>query len=231
VVGVVKRYAVALLVAAGLVITPGSASAAPINDETMTSAVSGRIRKVIVRNEIGSVVVVPGASASVKRTLRWNFSKPSYSQTLADGVLSVRAHCPDFPFNECSTHLVVVVPRTTEVGVGVVNGSAKISRFAGRSVAAAVNNGMLTLSDLASPVVRADSNNGEVRVSFLRKPAKVALTNDNGDVLAWLPRGAYDIQTKTRNGAVSVKGLSDVSGTARKVWAQTTNGDVILRGR
>lgn len=126
------RTARALLVGATLLIlTSGTTWAQTLNSETTTTHVRGAIRMVVVDNENGDVTLRPSAESSVTRTEPWDFVRPTYEQSVSDGVLTVRASCPPLPVNGCSVDLLVLVPRTAVVQAETVNGEMPVARFSG----------------------------------------------------------------------------------------------------
>lgn len=225
-----RRTIAVVFIVAGLIVVATAAMALTTNDETKTTPARGTVKRVVVSNDNGDVTVRTGGDASVKRTERWNFVRPSYSQDVSDGTLTVRAKCPNVPLNNCAVDLVLQVPTKAAVQTRTVNGDVHVDGISGSPVTVTSTNGDLTLTDLATASLGAETTNGDIDVALGERPDKVDLSSTNGDIDAVLPKGSYDIQTRTTNGDVSVKALDDDSSSRRKVSVSTTNGDIALRG-
>jgi len=81
----------------------------------------------------------------------------------------------------------------------------------------------------ASATVRARS--GGAVLAFARQPRDVDVEVTSGDVEIEVPAGPYAIAVETRAGDVILEGVRDEDDARGTITADTTAGDVVVRGR
>jgi hypothetical protein len=244
-----RRTIALVLIGLGVVLVAGSAFALSANSKTTTAKVSQEIRRVVVENQNGDVTFRPGRETKVTRTEHWNFVRTQYTQTISDGVLTVKAKCPSMLlFNNCSVQLALVVPKTVDVRTTTTNGDIEVRELEGDSLALATTNGDVDITDIHSDSVsatstngdlaleelrtktlRAATTNGDIGVRVARRPDDLRLASTNGDIEAVVPSGSYDITTHTTHGDIDIEGLEDDSSSGNALSAETTNGDIDIR--
>lgn len=244
-----KRAVAIVLIVAGAVLLMGSAMAFTLNERTATTEPDGRFSRVVLENENGDVTVRTGDRAQVRRTERWNFDSPEYSEEVEDGTLRIRTDCTSvLVFNNCGVELALVVPGGVDIATKSTNGDTTVTGLDGGSLAIATTNGDvdvtetdgervtvtstngdLTFDDVAAEELRAATTNGDIDVDLRDAPDAITLNSTNGDIDAAVPSGTYDIRTATTNGDVSVADdLGHREGAERSVVVATTNGDIDL---
>ncbi len=227
-----RRFVAVAFIVAGISVVAIPVLAASRNNETTTSKVSGTIRRVVVETDSGTISIRPG-TPQVKRIEHWNLTRPTYSQRLEDGTLTVKADCPSsfitLPFNNCAVALALLVQRNVTVKADTANGPVTVKDLTGSTIDASTTNGNVVLTGLGSRSVIAHTTNGNVVLTSVVAPSGIDASSTNGDIDVAIPKGTYDIRTNTTNGDVSVKGLEDDSDAKNELSASTTNGDITLR--
>jgi len=161
--------------------------------------------------------------------------------------LVIRQDCPVWGFEECSVSVRIVAPPDTSLIVRSDNGDVSATRMSGRSDLA-TDNGDIAVDDVTGDIeletsngdivgrrleartIRAVSDNGDVGLEFADPPTRVDARSDNGDVDVAVPNveGAYAVVLRTENGDQRLTIPTD-PGSARRVSAVTSNGDVSVR--
>jgi hypothetical protein len=211
------------------------------------------VHAIDIGNDAGSVTVVgTDAATDIGRiTLTAKISsgirETENRHEIVDGVLIVRASCPNFGSSWCDAQYTLEVPHDVDVVIhsdndgirvddiaGAVdvdadNGSVRAARLSG-DVAMSTDNGNITAEELSSAMTSFDTDNGNVRASFTVAPQSVRATSDNGNVTVELPRGdnAYRVESSTDNGSTDIEVREDPAGE-RVIDVTTDNGDLHVR--
>jgi len=217
---IIRRFAIALL---GLTSTWAACAALapvasatfgppPVNVVTTTMPTGDPVARVDVQDDNGDITFVPGSPGSVTRTAAWNVVEPSYSQSLSDGTLTIRAQCPyGVPNNQCSTSLLITVPAAADIQATTLNGSIAATGF-------------------QSSTISASSTNGDVSIALDTPPTNLSMSTINGDINGTVPAGTYALTASTINGRVAVSGIEPDPAASAVISAQDVNGDVTLQG-
>jgi Putative adhesin len=211
------------------------------------------VNAIDIANDAGSVTVIGTDTATDTRqiTLTARISSgirdTENRHEIVDGVLIVRASCPNIGSTWCEAKYTLEVPHDVEVSIhsdndgirvddiaGAVdidgdNGSVRVWRLSG-DVSVASDNGDITAEELSSTTASFDTDNGDVRASFIVAPQSVRATSDNGDVTVEVPRGddAYRVESATDNGSTDIEVRDDPAGE-RVIVVTTDNGDLQVR--
>ena len=210
------------------------------------------VHSIDVRNSAGGVTVIGTDAATAAGTIEVvahisdGIRSTANEQSVNDGVLHVRASCPNFGSMWCEAEFTIEVPHTMAVklradndgihvsditgtvDVGSDNGSVTLTGLAGDIVSSS-DNGDVRATGLTSSTARFSTDNGDVRVRFDAAPASVVGRSDNGDVTVDVPTGdSYNVKTSTDNGSTNVDVTNDPS-SARTIDIATDNGSVTVR--
>jgi hypothetical protein len=90
--------------------------------------------------------------------------------------------------------------------------------------------GSITADRLASPHAVVRTGSASVRLDFTAAPDSLDVTSGSGTVEATLPKDAYQVDTSTTSGTVTVKGLRKER-TGRHLKATTVSGDITIKGQ
>jgi hypothetical protein len=231
----VVAVALATLVAAALA---HSASAAPLsippilNETTTTFPVKGTVRAVVVRTDMGQILVRSGSPSAITFHETWNHTRPTLTRSLKDGVLTVRATCPDDPtsFNKCSDDLMIVVPSAVRVDGATDFGDVTTKGLRGAEKLAS-DFGDITASRVSASTISAVTDHGKVDLGLITAPKKASARSSFGDVSVRVPSGTYAVSVKTEYGETSVTGLRQSRDATRRIAASSSYGDVTVAGR
>ena len=210
------------------------------------------IHSIDVRNSAGGVTVIGTDAATAAGTIEVvahisdGIRSTENKQSVVDGVLRVRASCPNFGSMWCEAKYTIEVPHamavklradndgihvsdtTGAVDVASDNGSVTLTGLSGDIVADS-DNGGIRATHLTSATARLSTDNGTVRVQFDAAPTSVVGRSDNGGVTVAVPAGdAYNVTTSTDNGSTSIDVTNDPSST-RSIDIATDNGSLTVR--
>lgn len=220
---------------AGLVVLPSHASVLPrpLHDETQTSTYTASVTSVMVHTDVGRVDVSAGSPTTVTSRARWNVVEPTITRSLSNGVLTVRAECPDFVvslINDCAVDLRLAVPGGASLSASSDVGSTNVSGLAGPSVSADTGVGDVHLSGIGAGIVTANAGTGSISALLATAPSAVDLDAGTGSVDLRLPSGTYRVEATAGVGDVSVTGITDSDSASRTIKAHAGVGDVTIQG-
>lgn len=200
--------------------------------EERTEVASYRgVETIDVSNGAGPVRIVAGDSDDVVVTSRISDGLRSTGNrhAVANGVLELRASCPNFGSDFCYVGYTIEVPRDIAVVARSGHDSVTLSGLAG-SVRASSDNGRVEATDLRSASVEADSDNGRVELQFTEAPTTVTATADNGSVEVIVPNDgeAYRLDVESANGSTT-EAVPVNSASSRSITVQTDNGRATVR--
>ncbi len=207
---IVAASAVALIALTGLA---WGATNTLSKKQSETHAAPAGVRSVVVDVGTGDVSLVHGTGGvSVRDVRHWALRKPTVTQSVRDGVLTVKARCHGgFPFGSCATNVRVALPDGMPVKV-----RTDVGDVSGR--------------ELVTRDVDARTHVGDVRLSLAQQPDRLDATSDVGDVRLDVPRSTYAVDSDADVGERDVSGLVQDDGAARKIHAFTNVGDVGVQG-
>jgi hypothetical protein len=206
-----------------------------VTTRTTTSApVDGPVRKLVLDSRIGELTVRVSSQHGPEVTTEQHgaFATPHASQTLKDGVLTVRGWCDStFLGGNCAVDFVVVVPPGTAIDVQNSVGDIRV-RGADADLLAHSSVGEVDLVELASPTVTASSNTGNVTASFARPPRTVRIDTSVGDGSVDVPADGthYRVSLKSGVGDESLRLNSDPRAD-RTISVSSSVGDVTAATR
>jgi DUF4097 and DUF4098 domain-containing protein YvlB len=216
-----------------------------------TTTPLGEFTRVVVSSDVGSVQVQSGRTWSVRTVQHWNLLAPKVTQGVSGGVLTVTSRCPQLQLslNECSVDLLLTVPVAVSLKATLGAGDLTTSRLSGNQELRA-GAGDVTLSDIQGAAITAStgagdviaqrisagsfagrSSAGEVRAELVSVGSLASVTSGAGDVRLVVPKGGYDVKTRTGSGDVTVRGVTKAPGSAHHLVATSSAGDVEIDGR
>jgi hypothetical protein len=211
---------------------------------------AGPLRGIVVTSGSGDVELAPaGARLEVRETQHYVLTKPKLRQTVAGGVLTLSSDCGT-AILACYADLRVTVPAGTAVTVDADSGDVAATAIAARDVRLRTDSGDVRLGlvghqqvvraqtnsgdvDVAADDARdidAESNSGDVTVAARAAPHRVVARTDSGSVTITVPRGTYAVDAKTDSGNVKVDGITIDDRAPNSLEANTSSGDVTVRG-
>ena len=203
-----------------------------LNDETRTIPLDGSIRSVVVRTDLGEIIVGSGSKHLIRVRETWNYSRPTVTHTLKNGVLTVQGECPNDPtsWNRCSTDLTVVVPSAVTVDAFSNFGDITTKALRGNEKLAS-DFGELRALGVSAATMTADTDYGEVVLDLVSAPTKASAISNFGDISVKVPAGTYAVDAKTDFGDVSVKGIDTDKDAPRRITGHSDYGDVAVARR
>ncbi len=217
-------------------------------EHTEVSVHPAGVRAVDVRSSAGSVRIEAGDVPEIEVTAEISdgLRATGESQRVVDGVLQLRATCPNFGSDWCRVDYTVIVPADVDVTVRADDGSVDVVGVTGAvdvdndngsidlvdltgPVAVANDNGRITAVGLASATVDADNDNGRIELTFVDPPQTVVGSNDNGSIEVVVPDAgvAYDVALQSDNGSTTIEVPTDPD-SPRTITLQTDNGDLAV---
>ena len=203
-----------------------------LNDTTRTVPVTGLVKSVVVRTDMGQVAISAGSSHSIRIRETWNFAKPTVTHSLNNGVLRVTANCPDEPtsFNKCSASLAIVVPSAVTVDAFSNFGDVRTKSLRG-SEKLGSDFGDITAAGVSATTIATQTDYGNVLLDLVSAPTNAAGRSSFGDVSVKVPAGTYAVSAKTSYGDVKVSGITRDSDAARRLTAHSSYGDISVTRR
>jgi DUF4097 and DUF4098 domain-containing protein YvlB len=186
-----------------------------------------------VRADTGNVHLegARGARVMVRQELRWMWSRPHVSASVAGSTLTVSGSCPDSgAANRCKADLDLAIPFDADVVVVGDSGDIDAERLAGH-LDLRTDTGNVSGRDLNPIAVRARTNAGDVELDFTTQPVSVEANSDSGDVRVAVPAGGeYRVDATTNAGDVNVRGVLRNDRARRSISATADAGDVTVSG-
>lgn len=212
-------------------------------NHTSTYAFAG-VRSVDVDAGTGDLQVRAdgGSGTRVEARESWSFSRVRHTERVVDGVLQLRASCPDW-YGQCGLSYVVHVPAGTAVrarsgaadidvaGVGAVDlaassGDVRVRDTTGPLTVRASSGGV-RVSGVRSDRVSAQASSGEVDLALASAPDELEASTSSGDLTVRLPDdgAGYRVSTRTGSGDERVSVRRDDT-SPRTLTARTGSGDL-----
>lgn len=234
---------VAGLLAAGLAEFPAK--------DRATFREAGPIRSVEVAVDVGTVAVAVGHDdgATVARTRRYLRGRPTTSERLVDGVLTVSSDCGRPVRLGCGVDYRISVPasaavriRTGRASVSVAGIAAMVDVTAGAGdvrlrgthgpVRVTTSAGSVDGADLVADFLDASTGVGAIRLSMAEPPGRVGLRTGAGGIDLALPvvPDGYRVDAKAGAGKVDIGVPSNPSGN-RAVVAMSGAGAIHIHPR
>jgi hypothetical protein len=203
-----------------------------LNEVTREIALSGTIRSVIVRTDMGHIVVAPASSHKIRIHETWNYARSTVTHSLASGVLTVIANCPrdNLNFNKCSDDLTLFVPSAVTVDAKSRFGDVVTKSLKGAEKLS-TDFGDIVASKLSASSISASTDYGRVVFDLVSAPTKAFGSSNFGDVSMKVPAGVYDVTADTDFGDVSVKGITRDGDATRQLTATSNYGDISISRR
>jgi hypothetical protein len=203
-----------------------------LNEVTREIGLSGTIRSVVVRTDMGHIVVAPSSTHKIRIHETWNYARSTVTHSLRAGVLTVIADCPrdNINFNKCSDDLTLFVPSAVTVDAKSQFGDVVTKSLKGAEKLA-TNFGDIVASKLSASSVSGTTDYGSVVFDLVSAPTKATGESNFGDVSMKVPAGVYDVTAATDFGDVSVKGITRDDDASRHLTATSDYGDVAISRR
>jgi DUF4097 and DUF4098 domain-containing protein YvlB len=221
---------VAVFAVAALVRSLQPSSAVGERETTTTTRHSGSITAVVVDNDSGDIEIAPGPT-KVVRTERWTLSRQTVTETVRDGVLKIKARCPQpvVSVNNCSTDFRITAPRAARLTLSVAAGDVQARGFGGDQELAS-SAGSVSALQASARRVSVRSSAGNVIAELLSAPDDVTAHTSSGDVVVTVPAGRYAVTAHTTSGHSEV-GVQQDPTSAHRIDATTSSGDITIRPR
>jgi hypothetical protein len=227
----------------------------PLHHQTVKTTVSAAVTGLVARNEVGDIKVVPGSVTRIVAVEQYNFTAPTVTHSLRNGLLRIAASCPsptgpvNIGLNDCAVDLTVTVPSAVTVDALTDVGDLNIRDLTGAETLRS-SDGDIVMQRVVAPVLHVSSETGEVRVLSVKSrslnlhssdgdinaalaaaPHDVLASTDTGDVDLTVPSGVYAVDTHSDDGTTRVRGITEHSDAPRKISARTSDGDISVVGR
>jgi hypothetical protein len=177
----------------------------------------------IVGGEAGPIQVV--------RTEEFAFGRPPQDDhAVREGVLRIRARCPDTVVGTCRASYRLLVRDNVQVSVRSSSGRVRIAGLNG-SARVETGSGPIAVDGFCGFQLTATSGTGHVRGAADCSPDRVELRSASGDVHAIVPVGRYRVDANSDRGAVDVRNLTQSDDASFAVQAISGAGDVLVEGR
>jgi len=214
--------------------------------EVDTTTFTGEVRRADV-HVTGSVQITTGRVDRVEVSRRSTFGvrRPRITETLEDGLLTVRVECTGGLSMICTNRVELVVPAAVSLTIDALGveladvegdveidsgaGSVHLERLSGE-LDLSVGGGSIEAHDLRGARVRAAAGAGSVELSFLVPPDDVDAASGAGSVRVWLPAGdeTYRVDADAGAGSDIVTVRTDMT-SDRVVRASAGAGSVEVR--
>ena len=224
-----------LLVALALALLTAAAFATSqllLNRETTRSTIQRHVEAIVIQSDAGDVRLVGGRSDQVMLTEKrtWLFDAPKVRVAVDHDTLRLRAECPGARVpDRCTVDFELQVPFDVDTTVQGGAGDIHVDGVAGH-VQIKTDAGNVSGQHLHAVSVDARTQAGDANFAFDTKPVSVRTSSDVGDITIEVPTGDYRVDTATKAGDVNVSGLLRNDHALRSIGAQTSAGDVTVRG-
>ena len=211
----------------------------------------GPVRSVEVDIDVGKVAVTVGEGdgATVDRTRRYLLARPTATERLADGVLTIASDCGRPVRLGCDVEYRIQVPAGAAVRIRTQRASVSVAGVAGMvdvttgagAVRLGATRGPVTVTtsagsvegtDLVAAFLDAATGAGAIRLSMAEPPGRVGLRTGAGAIDLALPAapGGYRVDAKAGAGKVDITVPSNAGGN-RAVTATSGAGAISIHPR
>ena len=180
-----------------------------------------------------SVEIVGGEAGPIQvvRTEEFAFGRPPRDDhAVENGVLRIRARCPDTVVGTCRASYRVLVSDNVQVSVRSSTGRVRIAGLNG-SARVETGSGPIAVDGFCGFQLTATSGAGDVRGAADCSPDRMQLRSAEGDVQAIVPVGRYRVDANSDGGTVDVRNLTQSDDASFAVQAISGAGDVLVEGR
>lgn len=227
---------IVLFAALGLLVLSGvafGASEALHRTRTSRAVVTSPVHKIVVDSDAGDVDIRAGLTADVaiQRDDRWLVDRPTVSESLRDGVLTLKTGCGHLKaVLRCRSNLMIDAPPDIDVAIKTKSGDVDLRGLSGRADVE-TDSGDISTHRLAPVTVRAMTDAGDVSLDLFGQPTRTEAKSDAGDVRVTVPYGPYRVDANASGGNVKVEGLIRDDLAPQAIDALTDVGDVTVRAR
>ena len=207
------------------------------------------VESIEIANGAGSVRVTAtdGDEIVVTADISDGLRATAERREIVDGVLELRASCPNFGSDFCGVEYRLEVPRHLDIVAHADNGPIEVTGMDGRldlnaddgrieltrisgPLVVSNDNGRITASQMTSPTVDAENDNGAIELEFLAPPMTVDASTDHGSVDVVVPDDGevYAVEMDVDNGNTDNSIPTDPD-SPRRITLQTDNGDITAR--
>jgi len=209
---------VAAGVAAAFVLVVGASLLASVvlaRDDVDEQSLDGDVRRLIVRNDAGTVEIVPSSDGRthVRAERRYLFDRPELEPELVGGTLRIDPDCGGWLTPGCTVDLRIEVAPGVAVDAHSDAGDVRVRGLDGGGE------------------VKAYSDAGDVEVDLTGTPHRVDASSDAGDVTVRVPPATYAVDADTDAGDTHVEGLVQDDRAPSTIRAYSDAGDVRVEAR
>ncbi|HEY6761182.1 MAG TPA: DUF4097 family beta strand repeat-containing protein [Baekduia sp.] len=227
---------IVLFAALGLLVLSGVAfagSEALHHTQQREAVVTTPVHRIVVRSDSGDVDIRAGLTADVMvhRTDAWLVDRPTVSEELRDGVLTIDTGCGRLKsVLRCRSDLEIDAPPEVDVAITTKSGDVDLRGLSGRA-SVRTDSGDIRMHRLEPVTVRAMTDAGNVSLDLFGQPARTEAMSDAGDVRVTVPYGPYHVDANASGGNVKVEGVIRDDLAPQAINALTHVGDVTVRAR
>jgi DUF4097 and DUF4098 domain-containing protein YvlB len=205
------------------------------------------VRAIVVKAQSGDIdLTQTSASSFVRETQHYDATRPTFTQQVNDGVLTIKSTCDGA---QCEVDLQVAVPAGAQVDVNVASGNVHARKIDVRDahlrshsgnisvdlighqqrIWAHTDSGNINATAADARAVDARTHSGNVSVDARRNPQRLAARTESGNVAVTAPKGEYAIGASTGSGTLNIDGIARNDRAPKSIDARTTSGNVSLR--
>jgi hypothetical protein len=232
----VSTARIVVLAAVGLLVLSGTAFGLTValrSESDSRAILSAPVQRIVVRSDAGDVDVRAGLTGNVMvdRHDTWIIDRPSVSQTLRDGTLTITSKCGGLTSSlRCKSDVRIDAPPELDVRIQTKSGDVDLRGLSGR-VRVETDAGDIRAHRVDTVTMSARTDAGDVSLDVFGQPARTEADSDAGDILVVVPFGAYRVDAGSDSGDVKVRDLLRDDLAPRAIHAMTGAGDVTVRAR
>lgn len=240
-----RRVAAIAAVAVGTVVVAVVLLAGMHHSDSATFTLQGRVDRISVDADAGSVRLVGRAVPDVRivRSRHSMIGAPSATtQWLSNGLLRVVGLCPGGLVLSCKTDFVIEAPasaivevntRSARVSVEGMTGSVEVAsasgaislrKLGGKSLVASTKHGAVSAVGVAATQVDVDAHH-DVTLVLDNVADDVRVVTDYGAVDITVPNAAYQVKTDSAIGVVHVD-VTKTNNARRSIDVTAPRGDI-----
>jgi hypothetical protein len=192
------------------------------------------VRSIVIRDGIGNVDISPSPNGSTTVNTRacWRIAKPTLTQEVLDGTLTITSECPSSlsVLNPCKRDIRILAPAGVDLDALAQVGDVSATGMAGPTKLETAA-GSARANAMLSDRIRASSHAGTASVDAVKAPFEVVATTDVGSVDVTVPAGAYAIDAASTIGLVSITGVTQEPSSPHRITARSETGSVQIKAR
>jgi hypothetical protein len=182
----------------------------------------------------------------IQRDLRWNGTKPGFTESWEGETLTVSHGCHGFVMDQCSIRYTVRVPASVALEAESSSGDVRVSKLTGAlrvtttsgdvtvagataQLTVATTSGHVRTDDLRAGPVEVSTTSGDIDLVFSTAPQTISVAATSGDTNVRLPNDhmAYRVAVQTTSGDRRVT-VDQSQDAGRAISVHATSGDVTI---